>query len=120
MARRFSNLTAMKPFRRSLRAALTPAEACLWTALRGSQLAGRKFRRQHSFGSYVIDFYCPQEKLAVELDGAAHDSAAAEAKDEARDAFLGALGIRVLRYENRDVVDNLEGVLLDIGSRFAK
>jgi very-short-patch-repair endonuclease len=119
MPRRFSNLPALKPIRRVLRAALTPAEARLWLALQHRQLAGRKFRRQHSVGPYVLDFFCPEEQLAVELDGAAHDSSAAQNRDCERDTYLAELGIRVARYENRDVTENLEGVLLDIRRRFA-
>src|SRR5687767_10747657 len=106
MGRVFSNLTAIKPRRKALRNALTPAEACLWNALKDRQLDGRKFRRQHSVGQFILDFYCPSENLAVELDGAAHDSAEAQLRDEGRDAFLTTLGIRVVRYENRDVLKN--------------
>src|SRR5437868_11988241 len=76
MARVYSNLPPLKPIRRSLRSSLTSAEIRLWQAVKGKQLGGRKFRRQHSMGPYVLDFFCPAEKLAVELDGAAHDSAA--------------------------------------------
>jgi very-short-patch-repair endonuclease len=67
---RLHNLRWLKTRRRQLRRGLTPTEACLWTQLKkGSRLNGRKFRRQHSVGQYVLDFYCPAEKLAVELDG---------------------------------------------------
>lgn len=90
----------------------------MWEHLQSRQLEGRKFRRQHSIGGYVVDFYCPEAKLAIELDGAAHDSARAGAADRVRDEFLGVLGIRVLRYENREVVANLEGVLVHIRSHF--
>ena len=118
MPRRLSNLPDLKPLRRMLRASLTPAEARLWLALQRRQLAGRKFRRQHSYGPYVLDFFCPEEMLAIELDGAAHDSAMANEHDQQRDAYLAARGIRVARYENRDVMENLEGVLGDIRERF--
>jgi very-short-patch-repair endonuclease len=117
MPRAYSNLPAFKRLRRSLRSALTPAEIRLWQALKGRQLAGRKFRRQHSIESCVLDFFCPSEMLAVELDGSAHDSAAANALDERRDAFLASLGIEVLRY--RHVMENLEGVLAEIYARFS-
>src|SRR5437868_1109846 len=108
------NFPALKSFRRELRTRLTPAEALLWTVLRNSRLEGRKFRRQHSIGAFILDFYCPSARFAIELDGAAHDSAAAEQKDAQRDGYLRGLGIRVARYENRHVVSNLEGVLQDI------
>jgi very-short-patch-repair endonuclease len=114
-----NNNPSLKPLRRQLRTTLTPAEARLWKQLQNRQLAGRKFRRQHSVGRYVLDFYCPQERLAVELDGAAHDHEAAVERDEARTGYLESLGITVLRFENRDVIDNLDGVLRMIQNRFA-
>ena len=94
---RVNNLPTLRTFRKALRNHLTPAEAKLWTLLKGSQLAWRKFRRQHSVGSYILDFYCPSERLAVELDGAVHDSAEAQAYDRERDLFLEQFGIKVLR-----------------------
>jgi very-short-patch-repair endonuclease len=100
--------------RRALRSALTPAESLLWVHLQRRQVEGRKFRRQHSAGVYVLDFYCPAEKLAVELDGASHDHKAAEDRDAHRSEFLRRAGIKVLRFENREVRENLEGVLNEI------
>jgi very-short-patch-repair endonuclease len=120
MARLYSNLTPLKSRRQELRSALTPAEIRLWQALKGRQLMGRKFRRQHSMGPYVLDFFCPAEALAVELDGSAHDSAAANERDERRDAFLASLKIRVVRFENRHVMENLEGVLAEIASLYRR
>jgi very-short-patch-repair endonuclease len=120
MPRAYSNLSSFKDLRQGLRSTLTPAEIRLWQALKAKQLGGRKFRRQHSIGAYVMDFFCPSEMLAVELDGCAHDSAAANARDETRDAFLSSLGIKVVRFENRDVMQNLEGVLAEIAARFRK
>jgi very-short-patch-repair endonuclease len=70
MPRQVNNRPELKQIRRELRHNLTPAEATLWRCLQNKQLAGRKFRRQHSVGSYVLDFYCPSEMLAIELDGA--------------------------------------------------
>ena len=78
---RLNNRPALKAHRRELRPSLTPAEARLWLYLKGGQLLGRKFRRQHSFGAFILDFYCPSERLAIELDGAAHDHDAAQAHD---------------------------------------
>ncbi|MDX1252636.1 MAG: endonuclease domain-containing protein [Gammaproteobacteria bacterium] len=112
------NRNHLKPLRRALRAHLTPAEACLWKYLQRGQLAGRKFRRQHSIGPYVVDFYCPAESLIIELDGAAHDGEQAWAHDEQRTAFLTTQGLRVVRFENRDVLENLEGVLAAIRQQF--
>jgi very-short-patch-repair endonuclease len=117
-AMRLHNLNRLKIRRQTLRSSLTPAEARLWSYLQHSQLQGRKFRRQHSVGPFTLDFYCPAEKLAVELDGAAHDSDDGAARDEARTAYLVELGIRVVRFENRDVMENLEGVLTEIARSF--
>ena len=82
------------------------------------KLSGRKFRRQHSIGPYILDFYCPAEKLAVELDGSSHDSETAQAHDDRRADFLSKLGIRIVRFENKDVRKNLEGVLTTIERAF--
>ncbi len=112
------NRKPLKEFRKELRNNLTPAEAVLWTALQKKQLEGRKFRRQHSIGKYVVDFYCPAEKLVVELDGAEHYTPEGSDYDEKRDAFIIGLNIKVLRYENRDIYNNLEAVLEDIKNNF--
>src|SRR5690349_20684168 len=85
--------------RRTLRARLTPAEATLWRLLQCSQLQGRKFRRQHSIGPYIVDFYCPRERLVVELEGSAHDSECSAKRDQTRARFLAAAGLEVLRLE---------------------
>ncbi len=108
----------LKERRRELRNNLTPAEASLWKALQNKQLEGRKFRRQHSVGNYILDFYCPAEQLAVELDGAGHFTAAGIEADRVRDKFLGELGITVLRFENRQVFEQLEMVLEKIRVHF--
>src|SRR5882757_6974535 len=113
------NIRAKKEQRRELRSSLTPQESYLWSFLQRRQLRGRKFRRQHSVGPYILDFYCPEEKLAVELDGGSHDHEHAQAHDENRKIFLCRAGIAVLRFENRDVRKNLEGVLLEIAKSFS-
>ena len=112
------NKLEFKTFRRELRNNLTPAEAKLWTLLQGKQLDGRKFRRQHSVDKYVLDFYCPEEKLALELDGEGHFTATGIEYDLERDAFISQFGIKVLRFENRWVWDNPEGLLEEIKSNF--
>jgi very-short-patch-repair endonuclease len=105
-------------FRRELRNHLTPAEAKLWTYLQKSQLEGRKFRRQHSVGCYILDFYCPAERLAIELDGEVHAHADAQRYDEERDLFLNHFGIYVVRFENKLVFQQTEAVLMQIKSYF--
>jgi len=111
------NVPSLKPHRKELRAAMTPAEIRLWQALKNRQVADLKFRRQHSVGPFIVDFYCPLAKLIVELDGSAHDSETAWRRDEQRTAYLMSLGLRVVRFENRDVMENLEGVLSEIRQR---
>jgi very-short-patch-repair endonuclease len=105
------SLPRLKTFRRELRSHLTPAEARLWTLLKNSRLDGRKFRRQHSVGGYVLDFYCPSEKLAVELDGYRHFTAAGRLHDHERRLFLEHFGINVIRFENEWVFKYEEWVL---------
>jgi very-short-patch-repair endonuclease len=117
--RRLHNLPAMKTRRRQLRNAPTTAEKRLWQGLRASQVSGRKFRRQHSIGPYVLDFYCPDCRLAVELDGQAHFNSMASEYDLRREKFLKSLSIRVLRFENRAVFENPEGVLHQIRESLA-
>ena len=114
-----NNLPELKFFRRKLRNNLTPAEATLWKHLSGSKLVGRKFRRQHSVGGYILDFYCPREKLAIELDGESHNSTMAAEYDTERSLFLEHFGIRILRFENRVVFDQLPGLLDRIREHFS-
>ncbi|WVK99814.1 DUF559 domain-containing protein [Cyanobacterium sp. Dongsha4] len=109
-----SNLKDKKELRKSLRNNATSAEILLWKALQGKQLDGFKFRRQHSIGNYILDFFCPSVSLAIELDGESHYTPEAQEYDRIRDNFLTNVGIRVIRYHNHDVFDNLTGVLEDI------
>ncbi|MFN3315949.1 MAG: Eco57I restriction-modification methylase domain-containing protein, partial [Raineya sp.] len=115
-----NNLPHLKTFRKELRNNLTPAEAKLWTMLKGKQMDGRKFRRQHSFANYILDFYCPEERLAIELDGQGHFEATQAEYDRERDLFLETFGIRVLRFENKWVWDNPDGLLEVVKSYFGK
>jgi very-short-patch-repair endonuclease len=104
------NKTILKSRRKNLRNEATPTERKLWSALQNSQLNGYKFRRQHSVGYYILDFYCPAERLAIELDGDSHFSEEAIAYDRERTSFLNSHNVRVLRFLNSDVFDNLDGV----------
>ncbi len=107
-----SNNKKLKTLRKCLRKNLTPAEAKLWKYLQNKQLDGRKFRRQHSIGNYILDFYCPSEKLAIELDGEIHNIETQAEYDNDRDLFLFNCGIKVLRFENKVVFENT-GYLID-------
>ena len=91
----------------------TEPEKRFWQAVRGKQL-GAKFRRQHGIGHYIVDFYCPEWALVVELDGDSHFNANAQASDAKRDAFLRGLGLRILRFTNLEIMQNLDGVLLRV------
>ncbi len=114
----YHNLLSQKDTRRALRSNLTPAEAKLRAALKNGQLAGHKFRRQHSVGAYMLDFYCPEERLAIELDGVSHFTASGNLHDATRTAYLNTLGIRVLRFENKLIWSDLDSVLQHIISHF--
>ena len=102
--------------RRELRSNLTSAEALLWANLKNSNLDGKKFRRQHGIGPFIADLYCPGCRVIVELDGAAHYDPPAQERDDLRTKFLESLGIRVIRFENCEVIEDLEMVLEEIRS----
>jgi very-short-patch-repair endonuclease len=118
MKKPIHNIPTLKITRKELRNNLTTAEAMLWKYLQKSQLEGRKFRRQHSVGKYVLDFYCPSEKLAIELDGAHHFTPHGADYDNERTIYLSTLNIRVLRFENKLVFNRIEDVLNEIKSKF--
>ena len=106
----FHNRPILKERRKKLRNNATPAEQQLWSMLKHSNLGGYKFRRQHSVGPYILDFYCPSEKLALELDGDSHFTEEAIVYDQERTAYLNALGTTVLRFLNTDLYENGEAV----------
>ncbi len=93
-------------FGKQMRQRMTDAEARLWLRLRKPGIDGLRFRRQAPLGPYIVDFFCPQHRLIVEVDGGQHGDDA----DAARDAWLAAQGYRVVRVWNNDVMENLEGV----------
>jgi very-short-patch-repair endonuclease len=107
-----------KEYRRNLRNNLTTAKAFFWLRLKNKQLAGRRFKRQVSVGHYIVDFYCPSEKLVIELDGQRHFTTAGYKYDQHRDKYLNSLGLRVIRFENKEVFQNLQEVLDDIRNNF--
>ena len=98
---------------RTLRKNSTKAENVLWYHLRDNRLNGRKFRRQHTIGPFIVDFYCKELSLIVEVDGDVH--AFQEARDAIREAYLEAQGYRVVRFANLDILRNLRGVLEMLG-----
>lgn len=102
-----------KSHRRELRNRATPHEVRLWSRLRRDQL-GYRFRRQYGVGRYIVDFYCPEKKLVIEIDGSQHFDATASLYDRARDAFLKSIGCTVLRFTDGEVNAHIEGVLVNI------
>ncbi|NNE99666.1 MAG: DUF559 domain-containing protein [Pyrinomonadaceae bacterium] len=115
---RFHNLPHLKTFRTELRNNLTPAEAKLWTVISRKRLDGRKFRRQHSVANFILDFYCPAERLCIELDGQTHFRGLKRLRDLERGLFLDNFGIRVIRFENKIVFQDLPWVISVIKGNF--
>ena len=93
-------------------------ELTLWRRLRRSQI-GVKFRRQHPIAGYIVDFYCEEARLAVELDGGGHAAVGQFRYDRVRTELLGRVGVRLLRFWNTDVMENLDGVLTTISEELA-
>ena len=108
------NRKELKSVRKYLRNHSTAAEATLWKMVKKKQVGGYKFRRQHSVGNYVVDFFCFELMLAIELDGAVHANSAVIGRDEERDNFLNQNNITVFRYENRWVYEYPEVIKKDI------
>ncbi len=108
--------TKMHDLAVELRNEHTISEDRLWQALRRKQLAGRKFRRQNPIGAFVVDFYCPEENLAVEVDGGIHESQ--READALRQEIIESLGIRFVRVTAEEVETNLPNVLNKIRSNF--
>jgi very-short-patch-repair endonuclease len=111
MKEKISNIATLCETRRTLRENSTPQEIMLWSRLKNKQL-GYKFRRQHSFGKYIVDFYCREKSLIIQLDGSQH----MEQKnyDSQRTAFFETKGLRVMRFWNNEVNTNIRGVLMKI------
>jgi very-short-patch-repair endonuclease len=96
---------------RELRSGMTDAELKLWYRLRRKQINGWQFYRQKPIGPYIVDFYCPAARLVVELDGSQHLDPLHQAADQQRDAYLTNLGLRVLRFDNRQVLLEIDAVV---------
>jgi very-short-patch-repair endonuclease len=108
----------MRDRARELRREQTPAEKCLWTVLRGNQCGGLRFLRQRPIGQYIVDFYCPARRLAIEVDGSIHDETEVWTHDAMRQNTLEELGITVIRLSNEDVLtlptDQLKACILAV------
>ena len=117
-SKKIFNKKEFEPRRKGLRNNSTYAEVFLWQQIKKGQLEERKFRRQTSIGSYIVDFYCPEEKIVVELDGDAHFDEETMKYDKERTKYLESIGLRVVRFENQDVLKNTEYVLNTIKKLF--
>jgi very-short-patch-repair endonuclease len=104
----------LKPLAREKRHDPTPAESKLWSRLRGKNLGGAKFRRQHAIERFIVDFFCAEAKLVIEVDGEIHQYTVTE--DEVRQEFLESLDLRIIRFTNDEVLQSTENVLTKIAN----
>ncbi|QYO64665.1 endonuclease domain-containing protein [Leptolyngbya sp. 7M] len=111
---RLYNKTTQLEKRRLLRQRSTPAETTLWAKLRGGKLENCKFRRQYSIDVFVVDFYAPDLKLAIEVDGGYHTQPETIPYDQERQQFLEAHGICIVRFSNEQIEQQLDEVLAAI------
>ncbi len=108
------NTLRTKQFRRKLRKESTKEERKIWNIVRNRNILNLKFFRQYSIGKYILDFYCPQIKLCLEIDGGQYNRPADRSHDENRANYLGSLGVTILRFWNNEVNCSIEGVYLKI------
>ena len=102
---------SLKQYSREHRKNVTDAEKFLWDKVRGKQLKECQFYRQKIIGNYIVDFYSPKSRLIIELDGGQHYTEEGSIKDIIRDEYMESLGIKVLRFSDREVFEDIEGVL---------
>ncbi|MDP4000766.1 MAG: endonuclease domain-containing protein [bacterium] len=105
------------PLRRNLRRDTTSAEKLFWTRIAKKQFYDLEFRRQHGIGPYIVDFYCPSKNTVIEIDGDTHTTKTGKARDKVRDKYIKSLGYIMIRYNNRDVLENITGVLEDLSRK---
>ena len=113
------NLTSEKEKRRVLRNRPTQSENILWLRLRREQIAGLRFRRQYSVGAFVLDFFCPEINLAIEIDGSSHDGEDAKEYDLNRQGWIEQYGVQFLRFTNDEVQNDIETILQTIAAKAA-
>lgn len=105
------NKKELKGLRQNLRNNMPPAERILWNKLRGKQLRGYKFQRQHSIEDFILDFYCPKTGLAIEIDGDSHYGAGKPLYDAERSRKIESHGIKIIRFTNTEVYNSLDGAV---------
>ncbi len=113
------NRPEYRDLRRSLRKNMTTAEQLLWQSLRRDQL-GVRFRRQHGIGRYIVDFYCRQARLVIEVDGLIHQRDAIKANDQEKDDYIKALGLKIVRFTNDEIQDSVHSVVQRINEVVSK
>jgi very-short-patch-repair endonuclease len=111
---RIYNRTSMKERRRQLRHNLTPEERLLWSRLRHKRILGIRFWRQYSVGRYVLDFYAPAIRLAIELDGMHHMEHSTQEYDNQRNEYITSADITVIRFQNKEILHNMNHVIVQI------
>ncbi|HLF78635.1 MAG TPA: endonuclease domain-containing protein [Dehalococcoidia bacterium] len=111
MQRRPMYDTVKRDQARALRRSFTDAEDKLWRWLRDREVVKTKFRRQHPVGSFILDFYCHEHRLAIEVDGGQHYEPDGLKRDDRRTVYVEAAGIKVMRFNNLDVLQNMDGVM---------
>jgi len=111
-----SSTQATKSFARGLRRQLTLPEGLLWRALKGGQFHGHKFRKQHPIGPYVLDFYCHELRLAVEVDGGSHSMGDRPVRDEQRDRWLAENGVRCIRLSASMILEDVDDAIRTLES----
>ncbi len=102
-----------------LRQGMTEAEKLLWSKLRNRQVKGYKFRRQHPINEFVVDFFCYEARLIIELDGKVHDNEFQSERDKERTIILQKMGLHEIRFRNEEVINNIENVLLKIAEKLS-
>jgi len=107
------NQKSRKESRKQLRGRATKAETIFWLKIKNKQ-TGYKFRRQHGISKYIVDFYCPEKKIVVEIDGGIHFCSQNIKSDRAREDYFKKLGLKIKRYTNLDILRNIENVLADL------
>ncbi len=109
-----------KLIRRGLRQQMTDAELLFWSKIKNKQLCAYKFRRQYSIGPFIVDFYCPKLKLVIEIDGSQHAKLDIINYDSSRTAYFQSMNIKVIRYWNHEIMNNIEGVYIDLQEQIKK
>jgi very-short-patch-repair endonuclease len=117
---RINNLAKYKIRRRKLRNNMTEAEIKIWCVLKSKSFHKYKFRRQHSIGVFIVDFYCPKLRLVIEIDGSQHLEAKNMLYDKRRTKYFNSLDIKVIRFFNNDILENIDGACMRIEDEINK